>query len=204
MNVPSRTMRWAPVAIGALILLVVAACTRAGPSGCASLPSGSIQEITDFTPAQQMRTGGVQLPLADFGLPTTANSADHLIRDGELDGLPLQLALTNGDALYRYFLDGPIPKTMTPEQFWAAGGVQFERDPAQSDDFAAFLLEELGERALPVEIGPYRGALTWADPTPSGVRTHNLYWSDAESSYALIAVRSPEAMVNLARGIVCR
>lgn len=207
MNLPNlRGIRRAPIVTVAytLTLLVTATTASAGPSAsCASLPSGSIPESADFTSAEQRRTSPVPIPLREYQLPQVHGATDDLIPDSQLDGLPLQLAQVNGEALYRYFLDEPIPNTMTPEEFWAAGGVQFEKDPAEIGDFAGFLLQELGERAVRIEVGSHTGALVWADPTPSGVRTHNLYWSDRNYNYALIAVRPPEALVDLARNLVC-
>lgn len=202
-----RKLSWSLAALvsASLVVFAVTAVTAvtAGPSpSCASAAPGSIKESAEFTPAAGQR-GPVPVPLRQSQLPEAENAVDELVPDAELDQLPLRLALQNGDSLYRYFLDRPIPETMTPEDFWAAGGIQLEKDPWEGGDFAAFLLDELGDRAVPIEVGQYRAALTWADPTASGVRTHNLYWSDGASNYALITVRAPEAIVNLARELVC-
>jgi hypothetical protein len=113
------------------------------------------------------------------------------------------MTYTSGNGLYQYFLDRPIPPGMTLDAFWTAGGIHLGRDPAEGGDFVGFLLEELGERAIAVEIGPYRGALTWADPTLDGTRTHNLYWSDGEYNFQLIGVRSAVDLANLGRAMVC-
>jgi hypothetical protein len=59
------------------------------------------------------------------------------------------------------------------------------------------------DRVVAVDVGLYSGGLVWADPGLDGTRTHNLYWSDAKFEYGLIAVRPPEVIVNLARGLVC-
>lgn len=200
-----RTVSWSLVAlVSASLVIVAVTAVTAGPSpSCASAGLGSITESAEFTPAAGQR-GPRPIPLRQSQLPDAESAVDELVSDAELDQLPLRLALQNGDGgLYRYFLDRPITETMTPEEPWAAGGVQLEKDSAEGGDFAAFLLGELGDRAVPIEIGQYRAALTWADPTKSDVRTHNLYWSDGESNYALIAVRAPEAIVKLARELVC-
>jgi len=199
----SRKVSLSLVALVSASLVIFAVTTvTAGPSpSCASATPGSITESGEFTPAAGQR-GPAPIPLRQSGLPDAESAVDELVSDAELDQLPLRLALQNGDGLYRYFLDRPIPETMTPDEFWASGGVALEKDAAEGD-FAALLLDELGDRAVPIEIGQYRAALTWADPTESGLRTHNLYWSDGENNYVLIAVRAPEAIVNLARQLVC-
>lgn len=200
----TRNLSWSLAAlVSASLAIVAVTAVMAGPSpSCASAPPGSIRESTEFTPAVGQR-GPLPVPLRQSQLPEAENAVDELVPDAELDRLPLRLALQNGDSLYRYFLDRPISETMTPEELWAAGGIQLEKDPSAGVDFAAFLLNEPGDRAVPIDVGQYRAAPTWADPTVSGVRTHNLYWSDGESNYALIAVRAPDAIVNLARELVC-
>ncbi|MBA2338070.1 MAG: hypothetical protein H0V96_10005 [Acidimicrobiia bacterium] len=45
--------------------------------------------------------------------------------------------------------------------------------------------------------------VVWADPDPTGTRTHNLYWSDGAFNYALIAERSAEEILTLGRSLVC-
>ena len=199
-----RTLSWSLVAVvSALLVIFAATSVTAEPSpSCALAAPGSITESAEFTPAAGQR-GPVPIPLRQSGLADAESAVDELVSDAELDQLPLRLALQSGDGLYRYFLDRPIPETMTPEEFWAAGGVALEKDAAEGGDFAASLLGEIGDRAIPIEIGQYRAALTWADPAESGVRTHNLYWSDGASNYTLIAVRAPEAIVNFARQLVC-
>ena len=200
----TRRVSWSLVALvsASLVIFGVTVVTAGGPASCASAAPGSITESAEFTPAAGQR-GPVPVPIRQSQLREAENPLDGLVPDAELDRLPLRLALGDGESLYRYFLDRPIPETMTPEDFWASGGIQLEKDPQEGGDFAAFLLDELGDRAVPIEVGDYRAALTWADPTPSGVRTHNLYWSDGTSNYALIGVRAPETLVTLARELVC-
>ena len=72
-----------------------------------------------------------------------------------------------------------------------------------TEGFAAYLLTTLGDRATPVYVGEHKGAMVWADPDSHGIRTHNLYWSDGTSNYAVIADLSAEATLNLGRVLVC-
>ena len=64
-------------------------------------------------------------------------------------------------------------------------------------------VSELGDRATAVDVGRYSGALTWADPDASGLRTHNLYWFDGTYLMSLVAVRGPEDLVNMGRELAC-
>jgi len=170
--------------------------------GCADLSAGTIKEASNFTPAELQRSdlpapaiNALDRPPADVGSAAVA----------ALDGLPRRFASGSPDAAVQYYLDRPIGPLMTTDEFAAAGGIQSERmvrDP-NAGYFVDALLQAVGPRAVPVEVGPYEGAFTWADPLDNGVRTHNLYWSDGTYEYALIGDRAPEALINIGRGLVC-
>lgn len=196
--------RPATVAGATLLLLAAVAATYAvSPPSCATLEPGEIIESTNFTPASEMRTAPIPVTLSQLALEATPAAGETLAPGNALDGLPLQMTYMSGNGLYQYFLDRAIPPSMTLDAFWMAGGIHLARDPAEGGDFAGFLLNELGERATAIDIGPYRGALTWADPTLDGTRTHNLYWSDGEYNFQLIGVRSAVDLANLGRAMVC-
>ncbi len=94
---------------------------------------------------------------------------------------------------------------MSTSHFAAAGGIELDRDPiGAGTPFAGYLLSAFPDRAGEVAIGPFKAALVWADPLESGVRPHNLYWSDDEYNYALIADRSAVEIVSLGRSMVCQ
>lgn len=200
-NISSR------LAVGFAFFAVVAAlgasALLASPTSCATLREGQISESEKFTPAEWQRGFNVGR-LNPSGAGTPAIPTDALVPSNTLDGLPLQWAAAGeADTLYRYFLDRPHSADLTISTFLAAGGVEFDRDPARGESFAAYLLASEGERAVAVDLGPYQAALTWADPLENGVRPHDLYWSDGMFNYGLIADRSAVALVNLARGMVC-
>jgi hypothetical protein len=133
----------------------------------------------------------VALP-ADLASPTT------------LDGRTVRWVVAMDDgSVARYFFDRPISSSLTPEDFWAQGGVQLERHPSTGVAFYGVVLQEFPERAVPVKVGAFDGAMTWADPASNGVRTHNVYWSEDQYDYALIADRSAAAAVTLAREVAC-
>lgn len=120
-------------------------------------------------------------------------------------GKPRRWAAANGDSAYQYFLDSEMPSDMTLSEFFSAGGIQLDRDPAEPGEaFVAETLKDLGQRAVAVQIGDYTAALVWADPEVSNTRLHHLYWSDGKVNYGLYADVSAEQMVNLGREFVCR
>lgn len=165
--------------------------------------SDQIVESGAFAPADMQRGLGREPAINPAGLAFVrpfglSNAPDAL------DGQPMQWVIRTSDAQYVYYLDRPIDNVMTPSAFLAAGGLQLEKETrTDPQSFAEYLLATVGQRAVPIAVGPYSGVLTWADPTREGVRSHNLYWSDGASNFALIAVRSPEALVNLGRHLVC-
>ena len=93
---------------------------------------------------------------------------------------------------------------MLVSEFISGGGIQVHKEPVIDEaPFASYLLTTLGQRAVEVKVGDYQGALVWADPDSKGIRTHNLYWSDGEYNYALIADLSAQATLNMTRILVC-
>ncbi|MEO8625701.1 MAG: hypothetical protein ABI452_03285 [Candidatus Limnocylindrales bacterium] len=122
-----------------------------------------------------------------------------------LDGMPRQYAVVPYEnTAYQYFAQKPLGGSTTLSGFLGSGGLLFTIEPAQPNfSFSSYLKGELGDRATDVEVGPFDAALTWADPDESGVRSHNLYWSDGAEEYSLIGVRTAAAIVNLGRTIAC-
>ena len=171
---------------------------------CFQLAAGArIPESSSFTPYAARLTQLLETPIkssakASIDVPTAA-----VVSGGLIDALPIQHVVTTASgAVYQYFLDRPLGTGMTPSDFAAAGGIQYQRDPIeQSAPFARDLLAQLKERAVLVRVRGYDATLTWADPLENGIRTHNLYWSDGFYNYALIANRPAEALVNLGRSL---
>lgn len=195
--------------VSALLLLAIGVginrLSAGGFAACDAIADGVISESQEFTPAAVMLSGLPPIPL-ELVVPVAMPQipADAAVRGNAVDGLPLQWAMVgpNGE-IYQYFFDRPLAADITTWTFPAEGGVQFERDLARGHSFAAYLLTELGERAVEIGIGPFTATLTWADPLPNGIRTHNLYWSDGTYNYTLIADRPPATLVNIARRVVC-
>ena len=113
--------------------------------------------------------------------------------------------MSQSGAVYQYFLGTDIDPTLTLSGFYAAGGIELNRDPVENkgESFVDYVLATLGERAIKVEVGDQAGALSWGDPDVNGVRPHSLTWTDSQWNYALMADRSPEELVTLGRGLVC-
>lgn len=170
-------------------------------TGCGMLAEGSIVESQEFTPAEMQRGGREYVVTSAFPL------LEDLPRAGpeRVDGLPIQwISNVGAGSLYIYYLDSPLGSTMTISEFLSAGGIAFLIEPRDGGpSFADSLPGLVGARATEVQVGGVKGVLTWADPTRTGVRSHNLYWADDQTNYSLIAVRGPEELVNLGRGIAC-
>jgi len=180
----------------------VAAASASGP-GCAAVDA-SIVESKKFTPYEAMRSHLPDLPInpsAEVAPPVPVEA-----QVSSIDGLPLRWAIVGKTgSVYQYFLGTGIDSTLTLPDFYAAGGIVLDRDRTENDGevFAEHLLATAGDRAVKVEIGDHTGALVWADPEVNGIRPHQLYWTDGEWNYILMADRSPEGLLTLGRELVC-
>ena len=168
-----------------------------------------IVESTAFTAYDDMQSHLVDVPINPTG--AIANQTpDATAGVGLLEALPLQFAVVGGHgSVSRYFAAGPVERTVTAPEFMAQRGIEFDQFPMDSGttdgatSFASGILKTLGDRAIAVPLGTTVAALTWADPESNGVRTHNLYWADAQSNFALIADRPAAELVAIAQSIVC-
>lgn len=175
----------------------------ANSPGCDEVAT-PIEESKKFTPYEDRLTQGLETPINPLGVASIPVPDDVSVPS--VDGVPRAWATgSEAGAIYQYFLEGSIDRDLRPSEFYAAGGIQLDLDPVNDagESFAPYLLSALGKRAVPVQVGDYEAALTWADPQSSGLRPHHLYWSDAKYNYVLIANTSPEKIVAMARGLVC-
>lgn len=185
------------VAVGARQLMAAASAS------CGPVAAGTIIESKVFTPYEAMRGKPYDGPINAEGRSSDPVPAGAQLTNS-IDGRTRQytLAGSNG-AVYSYFLDRPLGKA-TPSEFLAMGGIQVEQEPVTADgSFAAYLVATLGDRATAVKVGPFDGALTWAEPLANGIRSHNLYWSDGTYNYSVIADRPAEAILAIGRSMVC-
>lgn len=191
--------------VGAATLLVALhrpTSSTGASSSCLPQQDGSIAESSRFTP-WEARLTRLPDPLlnptgAGFNGDSTAGIPEAL------DGLQLVWIASSDSGTYAYYSSQPVDESTTASSFVGNGGLQFSIEPLDgSGSFAQWLLPHEGERATEVEISDSVGALTWSDPDDHGVRPHNVYWSDANSNFTLSGVRSPEALVTLARSIAC-
>jgi hypothetical protein len=171
----------------------------AAPASCLALVEGDIVESQEYTPWQNMRLPPETPILSSRGI---APLPHRWIPTNILDGLPLQYAL-GGQIETRFFFDRPLDPSMTLSEFIAEGGISFVQDPANPEATAERLLASYGGRGVAVDVGEYAGVLVWADPRPTGIRHHELWWSDGVFAYKLLADRSAVAITNIARSMVC-
>lgn len=185
-----------------MAVAAMAAASAASQPGCEPVTS-PVTESQQFTPAelQRSRMFDPRLPAgqpgAESAVVAMAGKSSTLLPTHQFD------LINESGEVYSYYLDQPI-EGLRVSEFIKAGGVQVHREPmTEPTSFASFLIETLGDRATPVEVGPHQGALIWADPDVSGTRTHNLYWSDGKDNYALIVDLSANETLNLGRALVC-
>ncbi len=190
-----------PVLIGVSLTAVVLSRAEAS-SGCGTV-DGPIAESDTFTPYESTLGHLPELPIDPTGRGPSPVPADAEV--ASIGGLPRRLTVVSGNgAVYQYFLETEIGSEMTLADFHAAGGVELDRDPAGGNEsYPEYLLDFLDDRAVEVQVGDHTGALTWADPDINGLRPHHLSWTDGEWNYALIADRSAEELLSLARDLVC-
>src|ERR687891_151210 len=202
----SRGRRLSVVAVAlivaASIAAVIVSTATASSPGCDPVDF-EIVESKLFTPVDERFTSPLDPPINPAG-----GTVDHVPADAivtSIDGLPLRWAATaSNGAVYQYFYNAGIGRSLTVSEFRGTGGVQLDRDPTDNgESYPEFILSTLGERAVRVEVGDYVGALTWADPESNGIRPHYLVWSDGLYNYTLIAVMQPEELLTLGREVVC-
>ena len=198
-----------PLIAGAAACAIIGAIgvnqlTATDDPSCSTLPEGVLVESNEFTPFESRRSRLPDLPLNPRGVTPATVPVDARVPGDVLDGLGRQWTVVTQDAaVYQYFGRALIGADVTPSSFLSAGGVQYEREPAGTGSFAAYLLASAGDRAVSVAIGPHEGALVWADPRADGSRSHNLYWFDGTHNHAVIADRTAVEVVNIGRSIAC-
>lgn len=195
------------LAVPLSVVLIVVGAQRlmaAAPDSCGQPTEGTIIESKEFTPYESRLSHLPELPIFTGAQEPAPLPATARIGTRPITGLSRQLTIASANgSIYSYFLDRSLGK-MSPDEFLAAGGIQLEQDPVTQDEmFAADIFVELGNRATAVRVGPFDGALVWADPLKDGTRSHNLYWSDGTYNYAVIANRSAEELLGIGRGLVC-
>lgn len=197
------------VAIAAASSLVVGVMvsrlSAATADSCGPLVQGSITESQVFTPYASRRSTLPALPLNPRGEPLPTLPAALDISADVVGGLSLHWAVVvDTGAVYRYFFDRPLSGTLTPQEFWAQGGIELDLEPLTEEvPFSEYLLAEYPSRVVPITVGQFNGVVVWADPESNGVRTHRVYWSDGRHNYSLIADRPADDAVTLARSIAC-
>lgn len=216
---PSSPVRWlvnvfaGTLVVGTLAVVVATQLPDEPASGaapanvrCAIVGEGAITESGQFIP-YEMTFGGLLSdgPIVAVGSVAMGTVPNHAqFKASVLDGLARQhTVVADNGSVYAYFLDQDIAG-LTRSEILARHGIELDQDRRSNDmAFSAQLIEMFAGRAIAVQVGPFDGALTWSDPDASGLRPHNIYWSDGALEFALSADRSASAILNLARSLVC-
>lgn len=191
------------LAILVLVLaIVLRAQTTAAAPNCGSPLSGAIVESSTFTPYDHQLSHLPDQLLNPGGTVFHASSPSGV--PSSLDGMSLTWLVQSPAGSYAYFSQQSVDRTSTASSFVSSGGLQFDVEPRNgSESFAEWLLPHEGERAVQIAIGSHVGAVTWSDPDERGSRPHNVFWADDVNNYTLTGIRTPEALVALARSISC-
>lgn len=185
------------------VTFVAVAVRASNPPGCGPVDF-QITESQEFTPYGLRRSQIDDPVLNPTGAPPAAIPADARVSSVASKPLAWGVVYSSG-AVYQYFANPPIDSTVTLTQFLGDGGVELDRDPVEDPNasFVDYLLAQLEDRAVLVQVGEFRGALTWADPDSAGLRPHVLTWTDGQWNFALTSVSSPEVLLGLGRDLVC-
>lgn len=181
---------------------VLGRLTGSASDPCADVAEGTIHESREYTPAGLGRGRLPERPILDGG-----PGIDPLGLGGQapplLDGMRPRYAIGSAQGPYVFYLHAPLDPGMTRSDFLLAGGLEYQALSMGNGGPFAPTLFALGDRAIPVRVGEFLGALVWADPTEADVRPHGLFWADPTTNYLLVAVRGPEYLLNLGRDLAC-
>jgi len=181
--------------------------SAAADEGCGPVVPGSLNENAEFTPYESMRS---RLP--DYELPrATGIPGFAKIRDQVIGGLPRQSDVVTDEGTVVTYFAKDFPPGIRLSEFIVSGGIQLHQLPSTTEvdesgrsvSFTERLTRQVGARGLRVQVGPYNGLLTWADPDVLGTRPHHLYWSTEDADYTLIADVSAEELLALGRDLIC-
>jgi hypothetical protein len=116
--------------------------------------------------------------------------------------------LAGGDlTVLAYYTGGAYDRDMTRGDFMRDGGhILTQRVVSRGDSVARILQdEELRDVALPVQIGPYDGAMIHSVPVgKGGLRPYLVWWDDDRGEWFLSSgARTAAAALDFARGIAC-
>lgn len=176
------------------------ASSSADVSGC-RMQVSPIKESAAF-----IEFGALSQP---SGIPILGEAVDQAtlqIVDApeSIGGLPVSaMSWDRSEVAFYYSDDALVGKD--PEVATRHGGVTLKVDRYEDKvtPVAQILVEVLGDRAVPVQVGNFAGAITFGDPDRAGIREHHLAWGDETTGWELIAVRPPEDLVALGRAVAC-
>ncbi|MCW2764224.1 MAG: hypothetical protein JWO11_183 [Nocardioides sp.] len=118
--------------------------------------------------------------------------------------MPFQGGAIGGSSAYALY-GNANPNGTLAANFLRQGGLQLSTYPNEAGEtLASALVDQLGDRAVRVQVGSFEGAITWGDPDADGLRPHYLSWTDdSNQNYVLTGLMSAEKLLAIGRGTVC-
>ena len=182
----------------------------ASSSNCGEF-TGKIDESQVFTPYEMQRSHlpDVLLNPSDAGARDADSSPEVPpgVAVASVAGKDRRwVDVAQNGSVAQYFSDRAIDRDASLWQFQVDGGIELDFTPTAAMGMSlADVKELLGDRAVPIEVGPHDGIIVWGDPnSPTGTRLHHVYWHDDDGLWDLAADMSPEAAISSSRRIACR
>ena len=198
---------------------VVPSVSTASPiAGCTppDLPRDTAPDMSEVT---GMRTQPIAAPLLASGSQVDGLSDPSLaalrpvLLPTSPDALPVQVMIAVGgsgsmdgdplpDELITIYSKSPVSATATAYDVIGQGGAIFIQSMARGQDATA-VLDTIGARATIIRVGDHDAAVVESSTLPTGVRSHNVFWSDGRLDYSLRIAGSSQEAVKVAQSIYC-
>ncbi|GAB3769431.1 hypothetical protein FB382_002467 [Nocardioides ginsengisegetis] len=200
------------IASAATIAATLTACgsqTEAPQGRASAITDGCSQTVPKLVENQQFSPAEARLSGVPRSVAIKLNPVDDTTRSTPyfrtaIDGMAPEGQTQDLSGVTDVFYSKSTVDGSRPGDALQAGAVVLRTYPeSDSAPLSEVMFKQFPERALAVTVGQFQAALTWDDPDDTGTRAHRITWRDGRQDYVLIAVRDPEAMVALARSVVC-
>lgn len=202
MKTIAKTAAWLPALVSVIAL---SACGEQQSGASAAPGCGSpspISESTQYVPFEEQFSQNEPPPIKTA--PVTPETANKLGRS-EVAGEKLAgMAITNYGVQGYFFARDP--SGLAVSQYFREGGLTYSVAPIAPGHLSAVDagLERMPERFTLVEVGPFKGTVSWDDPfDATNLRPHRVIWTDGETNYELRGVAPAVKLLAEAQALVC-